>query len=365
MALPFTYQVTIQELTDATTYNPNPTDITDRVLDLGLGAIRYELDSYDHDIGIFKHGNMILGCLNQDGYFNETESLFSFRRDLAKIEVTFFDRDLTEISFFKGVINEPMTRFNKNNDTVNFVVINQENVLSQVQVQVADISNADSFSDSIKAILNKTAITTVLNYDAADISVDYDGVIDDATKLHGLDTYTVLKKLLQASNSLFYVNSSDDMIVSTRGNTGVETMFYGAEDEFNRDNIIEVNGYSTGYNRIFNSVIVNDRGTLDATSVGNYGYREKRYTFDFVTDNGREDLIAANILAEFKDPKKEVSITVPVEESTSLNFLDDITMELNSTVYNNINISSTDTFKLMARNYVPDDFNAILKLREI
>ena len=44
MALPFTYQVTISELTDATTYNPNPTDITDRVLDLGLGAIRYELD---------------------------------------------------------------------------------------------------------------------------------------------------------------------------------------------------------------------------------------------------------------------------------------------------------------------------------
>jgi len=362
---PYTYSITFKPLASATTYEDDATDVTTYVRQLGLGKITYRLDSYDFDIGVFHYGRMTLGCVNEDGYFNENEDLFSYQRDLTKVVLTYYDKDGTAAVFFKGVITEPLTRFNKNNETVNFTVINQDQILSQNQVLVADITNGDSFSTAIKALLNKTGITTVLNYSADDITVDYDGEVDDATKLHGRDVYTVLKKLLQASNSLFYVDDDDNMIVSTRASTGTETEFYGAEDPFNRDNIIEVNKYSTGYNKIFNSIVVNDRETNDSTSIAAYGLRQKRFTFDFVTDNGREDLIAANYLAEFKDPKKELEINVPVEDGQAVAFLDDIVLILESSGYNSINIDSDDVFKLMGRDYVPDEFAAILKLREI
>jgi hypothetical protein len=365
MTDPNTYKVTFRPLASANVYQSSATDVTTYVRDRGLSRLTYKLDTYDFDIGAFHFGNMTIGCVNEGGYFNETEDLFSFKRDLTKVVLSFFDTDETEYTFFKGVIAEPMTRFNKNNETVNFTVINQDQILNQTQVLVADISDTDSFSDAIKAILNKTRITSILNYSADNINVDYDGVIDVASELQGRDVYTVLKKLLQASNSLFYIDADDNMIVTSRASTGVETRFYGAEDPFNRDNIIEVNGYTTGYNRIFNSIVVNDRATDDATSIGDYGLRQKRYTFSFVTDNTREDLIAANILAEFKDPKKEVSITVPIEDGQALDFLDDIVLFLESSGYNNINIDEDDTFKLMARDYDSDNFSAILKLREI
>ena len=365
MTNPFTYKITFQPLTDATTYATSATDVTDYVNDPGLGTIINQLDSYDFDIGVFHHGNMTIGCTNEDGYFNETEAIFSFKRDLTKVVIYFYDEDETEYTFFKGVISEPLTRFNKNNKTVNFTVINQENVLSQAQVEVADISNGDSFSDSIKAILNKTTITTVLNYDATNITVDYDGEVDVASELQGLDVYSALKQLLQASNSIFYVNDDDDMIVSNRDQINTETTFYGAEDPFGRDNIIELTGYTTGYNRIFNSIVVNGTESKDATSITAYGLRQKRFTFDFINDAGREALVGAGILAEIKDPKKEALIAVPIEDATALNLLEKIILTLESSEYNSINIDSDDTFKILGRNYIPKDQSAVLKLREI
>jgi hypothetical protein len=359
------YQVKMQPLTSANTYGTN-TDISDKVIATGVGSISRRLDAFNSSIGVFKFANTNISCSNKAGYFNDTGTFFTFKRDLAKVQILFFDKDGTEFTNFTGIVNEQGVSAGINNDTISFLVTSRESVLNQVQVVTADISDADTFSTAIKAILNKTSITSVMGYDVSKIAVGYNGAIDVSSKLHNLDTKTVLDLLLQASNSIFYIDSAGDMNVATRTAATASTSFYGAQDVYGRENIIQLFNYSGGYSRIYNSVIVNGTEAKDATSITNFGLRQLgAYTFDFITNGTTETTIAETIRNEFKDRKKECTIKVTTDRIKNLNVLEKVVLDLVASNYNSIDILSTQTWKIIGITEYPSNYTADISLREI
>jgi hypothetical protein len=362
MAHPY-YQVFMQPLVSQNVYGIN-TDISDYVVGTELGAIYRSIDAYQSTIGVFRFSNLNIKCVNLLGYFNDTGSFFTFKRDLAKVIVYFYDKTGISFANYKGVLNEAGTNTGVNNDTISFLVTARESILNQVQVTDSDISDDDSFQNAIKAILNKAAITAVMGYDADKITVAYNNTIDVASELHNLDTKTVLDYLLQVSNSIFYIDSAGDMVVSSRAASSNTVEFYGAQDIYGRENIIQLFNYHGGYQRIYNSVTVNDQTAEDATSIDAHGLRRIDFSFSFLTTNATELSIAETIRDEFKDRKKECSIKVATEQIRNINILDKAILNLIVSNYNNIDITSDQTWKIMGITEYPSNFTTDIHLRE-
>jgi hypothetical protein len=358
----------MQPLISANTYGTN-TDISDRTPQEGLGSITRSIDAYNTSIGIFRYSSLNITCSNKNGFFNDTGNFFTFKRDLAKVEVLFFDKTGTSYANYRGVVNEAGTRTGVNNNTITFLVTARETILGKVKVDSGDITATDSFSDGIKQILNKTAITSVIGYDAGKINVAYDGTIDSVAALADISTKEALDLLLQASNSIFYIDSDDDMVVSSRDASSNTISFYGAQDIYGRDNIIQLFNYTGGYHRIYNSVIVIDSlgSTLreDATSIDNFGLKQIEYTFDFLANSSTRIAIAEAIRDEFKDRKKECSIKVESSEIRNINVLDKVIIDLIASNYNNIDITTSQTWKIIGLTEYPSNYTADIFLREI
>lgn len=359
------YQVYVQPLLNNTEYGVN-TDISEYVRSAGMSAIYRQLDSiYDFDFGIYRFNSASLDLANKNGYFNESGVLFTFRRHRAKVKIYYIDKTGNTGINFEGLIDEAATRFGINNKHVNITVSSLDSILAQIPVSGGDIINGDLFSTAIKSILNKTAITQVLNYDAGKINVSTDKTIDDATKFSGLSVKDALNYLLNASNSVLTVDKNNNISVSSRSAGSNIVTFYGASDAFGRDNIIQIYNYNLGYHRLFNSIVVNERETTDSTSITNYGFRQKILTFDFITNTGKIDDIAASILAEYKNPKKELTIKLRSSELQNISLLDEVRLNMSASPYNNIGITTDDRFKIIGITEYPSTFTADILLREI
>jgi hypothetical protein len=354
----------MQPLIAANTYGDR-VDISDYVIDTQLGSISRRLDAYDTSIGIFRYSNLNIGCENKNGFFNDTGDFFTYKRDLAKVEVIFYDKGGTSFTNYEGVVNEAGTRTGINNNIINFLVTARETILSKVKA-TPTISPGESFSSVIKKILNRSEITAVMGYDANKINVDYDGTIDVTAPLTQIPTKDSLDMLLQASNSIFYVDSSGDMVVSSRSATSNIVTFYGAQDIFGRENIIQLYNYTGGYHRVYNRIIINDtERAVDSTSEAFYGTKPVEYVFEFITTAATETAIANAIISEFKDRKKECAIKVTSSEIRNINILDQVILDLVQTNYNNIDITTDQTWKIMGLTEYPSNYTADIHLREI
>ena len=67
-------------------------DISEFLSEKGIGKIKSQVDNGDYDFGIFSFTDITLNVINYSGKFNDESSsysIFSFRRDLAKIKVQF------------------------------------------------------------------------------------------------------------------------------------------------------------------------------------------------------------------------------------------------------------------------------------
>lgn len=360
------FTVEILPLINATTYAGTWIDISDYTLQSGIGAIYQQIDTiYEFDTGIYRYGSLYLGCTNKDGYFNEGGALFTYKRNRALVRVYFYNRDGDQVLTFTGLLNEAGTNFGINNKHVSLLFTSLDSIFDQVQIPAGTISDLDTFENAIKAILNQSGVTLVLGYDADKINVDLDLAIDDGGFFNLISVKNGLNWLLQASNSILTIDATGDIVVSSRAASANLVTFYGADDPFGRDDIIQIYNFNLGYHRCFNSIILNERETKDSTSISTYGLRQKPIDFDFMTDTGKVDTIAAQILAEYKDPKREVIIKIKIDRLADINLLDKINLVLEADRYNTINIAPTDYFKIISITAYPSNFTADIKLREV
>ncbi len=300
-------------------------DISDLIMQSGLGRIKKEFDNGDYDIGIFVFGDITLKCINSSGRFNDAHdfrTIFKYKRDLAKIKVLHFDRDDVETIVFEGLINEDGTRADAHKDTIRLKVLSYDSIFDQVQVSGGVVATGVTISTAIKQILNTTDITSVLGFDPSDINVDADFIIDDGDHFTGLTVKEALDGLLIASNSILYIDSNKDIIVSNREEGDNVHELYGEHDPLGRGNILKITEYNSGIQRAFSAVQVNDTEVLDQAYIDIYGYRKKSISLDFINNLDTEEVISQRILDEFKVPRPECKVKVRAVDILGVELLD-------------------------------------------
>jgi len=329
------YRVLITPLTSEGVYGTTvdvtqDIDMTDLIK--SFSNVKQEIDNGDYDIGIFTFGNITMNAINFRKRFNdqsEALSIFPYKRDRAKVLLQYRDKDNNKITRFKGLINEDATRMDLEKDTIRFKVLSQDSIFRQVRIPSGAIVQGDLFSDAIKKILNVPDITDVLTFSAANVNVNIDIAIDNGDVFSDTVVKDSLDQLLQASNSILFIDSTDNIIVTDRAENVPLFALFGGGDILGRENILSVKNFNTGINRVFNSVKVGDTEvTTDDAWVQENGFRQKTFTFDFITTGSKEKQIADRISNHFRVPKMELEVVVKTEIVKQIRLLDLVSVSL-------------------------------------
>lgn len=305
-------------------------DISDLIKRGGISSIRKDVDFGDYDVGVFTFGNVTMRAINYDGKFNDPSdwrSIFTYRRGLAKVEIKFKDKDGNAYTQFKGIINEDGTRQDFVKGEVRFKVLSLDSIFRSTKVAGGTVSNGMSFSNAIKSILNITEITSVVNYSASNINVSYNGTIDDGNYFDNKKVKDSLDELLLVSNSILLIDSSDNIIVKSRGESATTHNIYGNGNVEGRDNILKITSYNSGVQRAFNSISVSGITVTDENLVWLYGVRKKDLTMDFITNSDTATAVATALLSEFKVPKPEMEVVLPMNDARQIDLLDKVAVD--------------------------------------
>lgn len=299
-------------------------DATDFVK--SFGTIKKEIDNGDYDIGIYTFGDITLNMINHSRKFNspvDPLSMFKFSRDKCKVDVIFYNTDNNNYSRFSGIINDDATKLDFSTSIIKFKVLSLDSIFRQVPVAAGAIVAGDTFLTAIKKILNVPAITNTMTYSATNISVDYNGTIDDGEFFSDQTAKEALDDLLLASNSILFVANDKTVYVKPRTESAVLFNLYGHGDKYGRENIIKITEFNSGLQRTFSSIKVNANTVVTSDSwVEQYGFRQKSISLDFITNGVTEEAIATKILGAFSVPKMELKISALTSAVENIELLD-------------------------------------------
>ena len=326
MITPLWYEGVYSDVIDVT----EDIDITAFVKD-NIGSIRREIDNGDYDFGMFVFGSVILRCFNDEGLFSSPEdsrSIFKYSRDLARVKLVYLDEDNNQSVLFEGIINDDTSRDEDLPDddiktgTIKFRVLSLDSIFRHVNITGGTIATGVLLSTAIKQLLNTTRITNVLSFDPVNINVDTDVIIDEGEYFSGMSAKDALDELLLAANSILLIDDDKNIIVTPRVENIDTYSLYAPHDPLGCGNILEVKGYNSGLQRAFSVIEVNDTEVSDLASVDDYGSRKKSINLDFITNPESEEIIATNLLNEFKTPRPECVVKVPFIDIANIKLMD-------------------------------------------
>lgn len=385
------YKVEINPLEKDGVYK-GATDYTEWVS--RISEITRQVDDGDFDIGIFSFDTLKLdmigdtGSITTSGKFfdvNSTSSIFKFKRDLAKVDVSFLDKNSTEHLQFSGLINDTACVDNINNGNSELVVISKAGIFNKNAVVGGAVSDGMTVKEALESLLNRPIITNYVNYDVANINPALNVTIDKGSELDNLSYKAALDKIMLASGSVLLIDSSGDIIVKDRSDNGNSAHnFYNAGDPLGRNNIIALAKYNTGVQRSFNFFEIDKTIAFNNDLINIYGLRKKNINVDdIITDIDTRQQIVDYYLDNFSYPKQELELDVQTEEAKNIQILDLCTLDykeiLKNTnpntpfsfpdntpvVLNKKTISANIGFKVIGIYIDPRSNKTRLKLREI
>ena len=293
--------------------------------------MKKSIDAADFDIGVFYYGDVKLKIDNYGGKFSDqydVRSLFPYGRDLAKVRVTYNDKN-GETTVFNGLVDDKATKFNFEKEEVSLTCPSNDSVLRTLRVSADTVSNGITAQNAFKALLNKSDITSVLTYDETLINPSSNIIIDDGSKFDNIPTRDAIAKLLIATNSVFTITDTNKMKVSARTyNDKVAVSFYGPFSKRGNQNILSLKKYNDGKQRQFTVVKVGDQTSIEQNYVTDYGYRQKTISnLDFITSDLTELAIAEALSDEFKFPKIECEVELKTSFAKTINLLDPVKVD--------------------------------------
>lgn len=369
-------------------------DVSDRIELTGVGSISRSIDSTDYDIGVYVFGDLKLKGVNSNGYFNEDDSrsIFPYLRDLTKVRVEFKDDASSTTIVFRGLINDEATRLEVEKDEIEFRVLSNDSVIRDNKVPAGRVTSGSLISTAIFSILSQPRISNILSVSSLNINPDLDITIDDGSQFDNMPVSEAIDQLLLVSNSTYYINSSDEIIVKSRDENSSKSpiTLYGKNDINGRENIISIRKYNTGKHRVFTSVIINDQEVLNSGLSQEYGVKQKSMTIDWLTSPEKEIQAATRLLEEFSFPKIELEVKIKTSLAKNLEIFDRVSInyplraepvfqflptygvtqygdatEPYPKLYGSIKIDQNVGFKIMSIKHDPRNFTSTLKLRQI
>jgi len=327
---PIHYKIYFTPKLTATTY-ADEIEVSAKIIDSGVSSMRKSIDAGDYDIGIFYYGDVTLKAINKDGYLSQIHdhrSIFTYSRDLTKVRIEYNDKN-GAVDVFKGLINEEGTRENFENEELTFRVLSFDSVIRTARIPAGTINDGTDSQTALEQILDKSDITTVLTFDASKIIPANNITIDDGSKFDNISTRDGLAKLLIATNSVFIIDSTDTMEIKSRDVTsGASLELFGPYSQRGRQNILKINKFNDGKQRLFTVVKVGQQASIETDYVADYGYRQKTVgVIDFLTNEATQLTIAQKLSNEFKFPKIELEVEVETSLVRNSKLLDQVLID--------------------------------------
>lgn len=389
------YKVFFTPRTAMNTYG-SAVDVSDYVTMGGTDTILSSIDSADYDVGVFTFGDIQLKVKNIDGRFNTEEdyrSMFKFSRDLCKVDIHFQNVE-GDLITFHGIVNDEATVIDGETMDIDFRVLSRDSIIRTSNISGGTITAGMTVKSALAAILNVPVVTSVLSFNIANINPDLDITIDDGSVFDNMPMRDGINELLLASNSVMLIDPSGDIIIRNRDpDVGVDpiTNLYGPYDIQRRENIISLQEFNTGKQRMFNAFSVNGVEKQNFPLIETFGYRKKEITFAWITGDVKAGQIAQRLLDEFSAPKLEFKVVVPAYVARNTQILDlfsvnyplrlrpvpgtfmpiigvtkiGSSMEPLPQVHGSFSINPNFGFKVIEKVEDPSSFQITLKLRQI
>ncbi len=278
------YKVEITPLEKDGVYQSTAIAVTDFVMQ--SGSILKQVDDGDFDIGVFVFDDVKLRLINNTGSIessgrfwdvNSPSSIFKYKRDLAKVTITFLDKTGVETEQFSGLINDTLTKEDFDNGFVDITIMSKAGIFNKNAVLGGSVGDGMTVKEALESILDRPAITNFLNYSSSNINPALDVVIDSGSRLDNLSYKAALDKIMLMSGSVLIVDSSDNIIVKDRADNGnTKHEFFNAGDAKGLNNIIRMAGYNTGVQRAFNFYSIDKTFKKDQLLESEWGLRDKK-----------------------------------------------------------------------------------------
>lgn len=345
------YRVYIKPFDDQGIYLSDFIEVTKDVL--SISDITQKIDSSEYDVGIIRNSGVNVILRNEQGLYsdiNTLTSIFRYKRKSSIVRVTWSIQDSPnycgfttcgeallgdEITLFEGVLNEISSSIDISKQQITFQVLGYESILDEMETPYADITNGDTLSDTIIALINQAPFNDLVEVHAMNIGVGFDTTIDDKESLEGKTVGENLDSLLLATNAVLYIINNTVYVSPRTPTPEVKYAFYGQGSITGIENIINIPKYRDGLNRTFNYWVWPDTGVIsrDVSSIDLYGALKKSFEIAIITiDTKRADILETNRV-EFAFPKAELDLETPMlYETWALNILDRVQIDY-PTVY--------------------------------
>lgn len=317
----------------------------------GIGKIKRSLDNSDFDIGVLKYNSLTLKLMNRHGKYSDVDnvnSIFRWNRSGSKIRVTWAPAENAicgivvcgeallseEVVIYRGILNDEASAMGVADQIINFQVLSYDSLFSKVIVPFSALDSADFLSEILFKILNQTQITKYIVVDIDNIDLDLDYVPNSLAWFENKTGKEAIEKLLLASNSIVFIENLTLKSSGRAPGAAVAYSFFGQASDIGIENIIDIEGFRNGQNRILNFVRWKDGLVSDgSSSVLKWGVRLKEIDIEFVTDAVKQAQTSTRIVNEFKNPKREFSISAPAnQELIALPFLSRVDIDYPSIV---------------------------------
>lgn len=326
-------------------------DVTEDANIGSIGSVQESIDQDDYEVGIFKFNQFRITLNNSQGKYSdvgESKTIFSFKRDNSIVKVTWqVQTDITqcgdaicgeavtnlEKEVFIGLLNDDSLSLNVTDRMISFQVLGIESIFSLLSASFDEstlVFPGVLISTAIYDLLNQSGITQYVTVASENIVPGVDQTIDSDTDLIRKTAKEILDQLLFASNSVLYIKDGVLYVSNREPTAALQKTFYGQASNIGTEDILALNKIKTGINKTFNYWVISDYANLkkDDSSISTNGIQKAEAGTTVFTNSTKIDNVLNNLLAEFKDPKQELEITVPFSyENLDLFILDRIAID--------------------------------------
>ena len=324
-------------------------EATEWLANSGNSIITQGVDISKTEIGAYYFGEMSLSFINIGGEFNnpypiaDSRSFFPWRgRDQAKVRID-YELDGVSKTVFRGLVADEVTSLNVTGNKIKIRVTSLDSVLRKAPVSGGVVANGILISDAIKNILSRPYVTTVLNYDAANITVPNDITVDDVSFLFTKTAKEALDLLLLAGAAVLFTDSTGNVIVKGRdANDNTPHALYGDYDLLERSNIISVEARS-GLAETYNQLVIGESTYKDDGLIFEQGLRKKELTnLDklFSSLEARERIMQT-LVSVFSKPKETLELETQYKTAESFQLFDAVTVDFGQR-FENLNTAYYD-----------------------
>lgn len=337
------YRVYIKPFNSSGEYVDDFIEVTEDVI--SIGEIRTQSDNTEYNVGVEQTNGFNIRLNNSQAKFSDAgnlRSIFRVRRSDSLVKITWDFRDYnlhcgffycgdenvtSEVEIFEGLLEDLASTSDIDNQELTFKVLGFESLFSKIDTPSSLLNPINDLyvKDLIVGCLNQSQITDLLIVDPDNINPFFDFEIDLRDPLRDTTVKEALEQVLFASSSVLVIENRIVKVKSREPSPNVEHSFYGPGSNIGIEDIIDINKYRSGENRLFNFwVWGNDEIDLVARELGSinkYGVFKKEISTDLIDIEAMDadtkiQTILDNNLEEFKLPKTEFDLVTTVNYDT-------------------------------------------------